>query len=634
MCGICGVLRPEFEGPVETGLIANMLQAIIHRGPDGDGTYFDDRVALGMRRLSIIDVEGGQQPMFSEDGSIVVVFNGELYNYLDLRAQLIQRGHTLTTHCDTEVIAHLYEDFGVDCLQHLRGMFGLAVWDAREQRLLIARDRLGIKPLYYAHPGSTLVFASEIKAILQHPAVRAELDTVALSDFLTLRYVPSPRTLFANISLLPPGHRAVADRSGFRVEQYWDVSFVGSETQRNDQDYEDELESLLRECVQSHLMSDVPFGAFLSGGVDSSTVVALMSQFMNEPVKTFSVGFKGEGEEDSELGYARLVADHFKTQHHEVIFSAEDFASLMSDTVWHLDQPVSDYPQIAYYVVSRLAAQHVKMVLTGEGGDELFAGYGRYAGERYAPLFSRVPGLARTAALSVAGSLPGMRRPKSALYALLQSDEASRFTHWIPQFNTEDKAQLLTSDLRHTLQNHSTPNIVGALLKATDATHPLNRLQYMDLKYWLPDYLLSRGDKLTMAASLEGRVPLLDHKLVEFAARLPPRLKMNGAMRKYLLKKVARKWLPPEIITRKKKGFPVPVPRWLRTSARPIVHDLLSSERVQQRGLFDPCFVQQLVHEHETGFADHSTMIYGLMQIELWHRLFLDRQPGAMRAYL
>jgi asparagine synthase (glutamine-hydrolysing) len=632
MCGICGVYENNRSKFVDPYILKRMLRIIEHRGPDAEGAYFDKGFAMGMRRLSIIDLSSGNQPIWNEDKSLVIVFNGEIYNYAELRDFLVARGHTFATNSDTEVIIHLYEELGESCVRWLRGMFAFAVWDIRNRRLFLARDHLGVKPLYYTQTGKRLIFGSEIKAILQHPDVQPQMDLEALNNYLTLRYVPAPQTMFSGIYVLPPAHSLTIDAHGMQIKRYWDISFApAQENQLSEDEYTEQLESLLRESVRLQLMSDVPFGAFLSGGVDSSLVVALMSQFMNEPVKTFSVGYDGGGSSFSELPYARLVAQKYATDHHEVFIKAEDFIDGMQMAAWHLDQPIADYAEVAYLAVAKLAGQHVKMVLTGEGGDELFAGYGRYVGEQFSPLFNdHLPNSVKSLALDLSDRIPKLRRPKSALYALCQSDEATRFANWIPLFNDQRKNSLLSDDMKHKLNRHATKEVFRQQLQNTDATDPLNRMLYVDTKLWLPDYLLSRGDKLTMAASLEARVPLLDYKLVEFAASLPPHLKLNQLKRKYLLKKVARRLLPSEIIDRKKQGFPVPIPLWFRNEAHTFLRDTLAPATIKSRGLFDPAYVEKLLVEHETGFADHATMLYGLVNVELWQRMFIDSQVNAV----
>jgi len=626
MCGIAGIFDLTLSQSELGRNIQQMTGAIVHRGPDDEGHFVGDNVGLGMRRLSIIDLEGGHQPIFNEQKDVVLVFNGEIYNYRELRKELQQRGHVFTTDSDTEVIVHLYEEAGDKCVHRLRGMFAFAIWDARRQRLFIARDRLGIKPLYFARDGERLVFASEIKAVLRNPHITAETDLYALSDFLSLKYVPAPRTLFAGIQSLPPGHTLTCDGQGVSVQRWWDLSFDDrTSAPDNEEAYTQQLDELLRESVRLRLRSDVPFGAFLSGGIDSSMIVALMSEMLDEPVKTFSIGFEGPGDE---LPYARLVARKFRTDHHEIVIKCRDYIDMVEEVIWHMDQPIADQATVATHMLSRLAAEHVKMVLTGEGGDELFAGYARYGGERFAPLFNFLPSSARSLAIAVGNHLPGMRRAKLALYALCQPDETARFTNWFPLFNRDLKNAVWSQDSRNDNNGYRTDGVFGQHLSRTDATHPLNRMLYVDTKLWLPDFLLLRGDKLSMSNSLEARVPLLDHKLAEFAASLPPQLKLKGRTHKYLLKKVARKYLPPEIIARKKQGFPIPMTEWFRGEARSFLHDILSPSAIRKRNLFDAKFVARLLNEHDKRFADHGIQLCGLMSIELWHRLFIDSPPS------
>jgi asparagine synthase (glutamine-hydrolysing) len=633
MCGIAGEYTPNrSQGEISHSLRA-MTNIIAHRGPDDDGHFVVDGLGIGMRRLSIIDLEGGQQPIYNEDQSLVVVFNGEIYNYVELRAQLEQRGHTFSTHSDTEVIVHLYEDYGDACMEHMRGMFAFALWDMRQQRLLLARDRLGIKPLYVTQlSGGGLVFGSEIKALLQHPHVEARPDLDGLNNFLSLKYVPAPHTMFMGIDALPPGYRMVCDANGVRKERYWDVSFAHIDHSRHtEEEFIEELERILRDAVRLHLRADVPFGAFVSGGIDSSTIVALMSQIMNQPVKTFTVGYSGRGAEFSELPYASMVSDKYQTEHYEVMLGAEEFVELMPKIVWHLDQPIADQAAVANYVVARKAREHVKMVLTGEGGDELFAGYARYVGEQFSPMFQYVPKPMKHLIMHGSQLLPGLRRQKLALYALCQDDEFARFSNWFPLFNPHLKDELLSSDIKAQLKGHNANDIFAMHLAATDAHHPLNRMLYVDTKLWLPDDLLARGDKTSMAASIEARLPLLDHHVVEFAATVPPHYKVNGMTRKYLLRRMAARLLPEAVVNRKKEGFPMPVSVWWRYEAREFVRDTLAPDAVRRRGLFDADFVMRLLNEHETGFRDAGTLIWSLLNVELWYQQFID-QPTAMTA--
>lgn len=630
MCGICGIYHYGTGTPVQIELINEMLDRIQYRGPDESGTHADRDMGFGMCRLSIIDLSSGKQPLFNETGEIAIVFNGEIYNYVELREQLLQCGHSFTTSSDTEVIVHLYEEFGDSCVDHLRGMFAFAIWDSKARRLFIARDRLGIKPLYYFQNGDVLVFGSEIKTILQYPALKAQLDLEGLNSYLALRYVPAPQTLFAGIQSLPPAHTLICDRSGIRVRSYWDLSFVQSQHHLADeQAYADQLLALLQETVKIHLRSDVPFGAFLSGGLDSSIIVGLMSQILNKPIKTFSVGFETRNGIIDERSYAQQVAQQFQTEHREIVVGAAEFIDLAEKMIWHLDQPIADQATFAVYKLSELARREVKMVLTGEGGDELFAGYARHAGERFSFLTQAIPSSARSLALSLSERLPGLRRSKLALYALCQSNETARLANWFPLFNRDMQHALLGPMLAGQVATDPASAIVARQMRQSDATNPLNRMLYLDTKLWLPDYLLLRGDKLTMAQSIESRVPLLDHKVVEFAAQLPPHLKLKGLTRKYLLKKIGANLLPPQIVSRTKKGFPIPIGQWFRHEARSFIFDLLSPSIVKRRALFDHNVVAQLLKEHDSGFANHSMLLWGLAGVELWHRVFIDSKTDS-----
>jgi asparagine synthase (glutamine-hydrolysing) len=634
MCGIAGIHDPEAPGGADAAVLRPMLEAIAHRGPDDEGVHVDGPAALGARRLSIIDLPGGHQPIANEDGTVVVACNGEIYNYRALRRRLRRSGHTLRTQGDTEVIAHLYEELGDSCVHELDGMFAFAIWDARRRRLLLARDRLGIKPLYYARRRAQVLFASEVKALLRHPAVTARLDLDALAAFLLLKYVPAPQTMFDGIAAIAPGHLLISDAAGVHVRRWWDLSFRRPDPPLGEEEAAEELRQRLTEAVRSHLVSDVPFGAFLSGGVDSSLVVALMSRELRSPVRTFSVGFSGVGEDLSELPYARLVAERYETEHEEVLVGAGDLVALAEKVVWHLDQPIADNACLANHLVAELASRQVKMVLTGEGGDELFGGYARYAGERLGPVFQRLPAPARAAGLALSRGR-GPARPRIALYALCQPSERRRFATWFALMSPEARTALARGELRAAVDRSVPESLFAETLDRADGPDRLSRMLYVDTKLWLADDLLARGDKMSMAASLEARVPLLDHRLVEFAAALPPARKVKGLTRKYLLKKVAREWLPAPVLDRPKKGFPIPMGRWLRGEAREFARDLLAPQTVRHRGLFSPDAVGRLLGEHEAGRAEHGAVLWALLSVELWHRAFLDGAPppaGGVRA--
>jgi asparagine synthase (glutamine-hydrolysing) len=629
MCGIAGLFR---QTPISSDreLLGRMLHQILHRGPDEEGLLIDGQLSMGMRRLSIIDLQEGTQPIYNETGRYGVVFNGEIYNYRELRENLRTRGHQLKTNSDTETIVHLYEDYREECLSHLRGMFGLAVWDNQNRELFIARDRLGIKPLYYTQVEGCFIFASEIKSILAHPGVKREVDLVSLGHYLSLKYVPGPRTLFAGIYSLEPGYwLRVKDGQIIQKQCYWDISFTDSAqntslegcAEKSEETYADELQALLRESVALHLRSDVPFGAFLSGGLDSSLIVALMAEQLASPVKTFSVGFDGHSVQD-ELPYARQVAEAFGCEHHTLRIGSKDFLNLAADVLWHLDQPIADQATIATYMVAKLARQHVKMVLTGEGGDELFAGYARYAGERLSPYTRHLPPLLGRTLRHFAERMPGLRRAKIAIGALTIPEESKRMANWFPMFKDDAKQQLLSERL---LSSQSeVDSLWDEHLSRCDTSDPVNRMLYVDSKLWLVDYLLLRGDKLTMANSLEARVPLLDHHVVEYAARLPGHMKLRGSTRKFLLKLVGRRMLPPSIINRKKQGFPIPIDQWLRHEATELMQDLLSEQKLRARGYFQPHYVKKIIRQHLMGYADHATELWGLMSFEMWMQRFID----------
>ncbi len=642
MCGIGGAFGYSGRDNSSGTAIDSMIATIVHRGPDDRGVHIDGDLALGVRRLSIIDVDGGRQPVTSEDGSVVAVVNGEIYNHQELREKLQGRGHRFVSRSDSEVIPHLYEEVGPRLVHQLRGMFGLAVWDARQRRLLLARDRLGIKPLYAADDGTRLVFGSEIKSVLAHPAVPAHLDPAALSQYLSLKYVPSPATLFAGITSLPPGCLLTCDASGARVERYWDLRMDPAAAGGDEATQAASLAALLRESVALHMQSDVPFGAFLSGGIDSSLIVALMSETATEPVRTFSVGFTAGGASVGELPYAAMVAARFATKHAPLVMTGRDFADAVERVVWHLDQPVGDVAAVPMLFLSDLAARDVKMVLSGEGGDELFAGYARYVGEQIAPLLRCLPPALRLRALRALASVVRQPRPRLALRALAESNDLDRLVNWFPLFDNSAKRSLLSSEFAAALDRsaasarpveadqavRTAEAVVRApfaeLLSRTTTPDRLSQMLYCDTKLWLPDDLLARGDKMSMAASIELRVPLLDHRVVEFAAGLPSSLKLRRLHRKLLLRTVARDLLPPEVLARRKEGFPMPVATWWRQEARELLTDTLSDATVRRRGLLDPAFVRTLVADHLTCRADHGSALWGLVALEIWFRRFLD----------
>ena len=610
-----------------------MRDVLRHRGPDDAGIFVDARVGLGHRRLSIVDVAAGHQPMTNEDGTLHIIYNGEIYNHASFRASLEARGHVYTTHCDTETILHLYEEYGPRCVDHLRGMFAFAIWDQRKRELFIARDRLGVKPLYYAQSSdNSLYFASEIKALFEAGAIRVEMNYGALPDYLANHAPSGEETLFRGVKRLLPGHTLLWRNGAIEINRYWDVSFERDETsKRSDADYIAEWSELFRESVRLRLMSDVPLGMFLSGGIDSSAIAAVMSGMVAEPIKTFSVAFAER--EANELEYARLVAQAFKTDHREVLVSPEDFFAVLPKLVWHEDEPLAHPSSVALYFVSRLASQHVKVVLTGEGSDELLAGYGRYRktilnvqlGTRYQQL---APATVRNA---IRKQIEGLSPDSRARQKLLRT-----FLTLAPDLESIyfDNFAVFPRALQHDLLTRGTQERLGiaagdpystmrGMLAETDATSLLDRLLYADIKTYLHE-LLMKQDQMSMAASIESRVPFLDHKLVEFSAALPERLKLRGATTKYILRESMKGLLPEAILSRPKLGFPVPVGAWFRGAFRNVVDEYVLGERAVSRGIFEPSFVRSLVRGHQDGGEDHSERLWALVNFEIWQRQFFD----------
>jgi asparagine synthase (glutamine-hydrolysing) len=646
MCGINGiVLRGRAaERGVDRRVLERMRDVIRHRGPDDCGLLLEGNVGLGHRRLSIVDVAGGHQPMPNEDATLHVVYNGEIYNHADFRAGLEARGHTYRTHCDTETILHLYEEKGARCVEDLRGMFAFAVWDSRRQELFLARDRLGVKPLYYVHAeDGSLYFASEIKSLLEARAVRPEINYRALPDYLANHGTSGDETLFAGVRRLAPGHTLLWRDGRVRVEKYWDVSYAPREgvgaRPRMDDEYVAEWSELFRTSVRLRLMADVPLGMFLSGGIDSSAIAAVMSGLVEEPVKTFSVAFAER--EANELHYARLVAERFKTDHHETVVSPSEFFGALPRLVWHEDEPLAHPSSVALYFVSRLAARHVKVVLTGEGSDEMLAGYERYyktvlqlsLGPRYHRL---VPRPLRRAVAERLRALPAgsrLRHKLTRTFLCLEPDVESLYFDNFAVFPTAMQRGLLT---RETLERAG-----GALdpyadmrryFDAADSESLLDRMLYADMKTYLHE-LLMKQDQMSMAASIESRVPFLDHKLVEYTARLPEHMKLRrGLNTKYVLRRAMRGVLPEAILTRGKMGFPVPVGKWFRGEFRGVLDEYVLGERALSRGVFEPEFVRGLVARHAAG-EEHSERLWALVNFEMWLRQFVDGEAaGAPRA--
>jgi asparagine synthase (glutamine-hydrolysing) len=621
MCGICGVFNAQSSEPVSQQLIERMTGSISHRGPDDSGAYLDGPVGLGFARLSIIDLSGGHQPMSNETGDVWLVFNGEIWNYKELRKELLEKGHQFRTNSDTETIIHAYEEYGVDCVSRLHGMFGFAIWDAPRRRLLLARDRAGKKPLYYTRVNGSVIFASEIKALLFHPDVKRQADPQALADFLSVRYVPGPATLFANIYKVLPGHWLLCENDTVREECYWDYTFSRTE-QRPIEEYIQGIRQHVHRAVEERMIADVPVGALLSGGVDSSIVTGTMSQLTNQPVQTFAVGFDVEGY--SELPYARLVADHFSTQHHELVVKYSDLSQYWPLLTWHRDEPVSEPSDLGVYLISKLARRHVKVVLSGEGGDELFAGYPKYVIDWMARYYHILPTPLRDKVIMpLLDQLPySMRKLKTAARNLSQPIP-QRWMNWFGIFNGQLKENILSESIKASIDTDSS-RVFRRWLEKNPQRDNLSSMLYLDTKIWLPDNLLMKGDKMTMAASLEARMPLLDYKLTGYAASIPSNVKVRPFQAKYLLKRSFADFLPKPILTRKKMGFNVPTGTWFREGQPNLITRLLLSERARSRGYLNDAFVASLLRDHLEGRTNYQNQLFILASLELWFRVFID----------
>ena len=627
MCGIVG-----YAGvPGDEHLVRQMADRIVHRGPDGHGYFVDGSVALGARRLSIIDLPGSNQPIFNEDRTVVTVFNGEIYNYRDLRAHLEQKGHRLRTAGDTETLVHLYEEYGEAGVHLLRGMFGYATWDAPRRKLVLARDRVGIKPLYYTEQGGRLVFGSEIKSILAVPGIPREIDPDAFNAYLTLQYVPSPQTMLKGIKKLPPGHLLVWEDGRVRVEQYWDVVYDDNPPPLPEPAAVEQLRGLLEESVALHRISDVEVGVLLSGGIDSTAVTALMNRG-GQRTKSFTVGFAGASA-IGETAQARRVADGVGTDHHE-LFIGPEIAEMLPRLAWYQDEPVADPAAVPTYFICKLASEYVKVVLTGEGGDELLGGYPRYRWLHWSEQVLAQPAAAALAA-SVGGSLAG-RLPGAAgdrVRAIVGGRSlADRHVRWIANMDDPFKRALVHPDLAATLQRESPVREMAAWMARAGSAQPVSELMYADFKTWLPDNILTKMDRMSMAASVEGRVPLLDHKIVEFAATLPYRLKLTGVQTKRLLRAAVKGLLDPALLERPKTAFRVPMNDWLRGPLQPLVQDTLRSAAMRGRGLFDAAALDALAAPAgAAGPPVPARATWNVLWLELWCRQYLDANPAADR---
>lgn len=636
MCGIYGIVSRERPEHIRESVLARMGGVIQHRGPDDFGHYLGRGVALGMRRLSIIDVAGGHQPISNEDGTVWLVLNGEIYNFQELRKELEQKGHRFRTRSDTEVIVHLYEEEGVGFLRRLRGMFALALWDSNRERLILGRDRIGEKPLYVRREPNRLLFASELKAILQVDEIPRRLNPIALEEYLALGYVPAPLCLLEGFEKLLPGHYLLVEKGRVEDVAYWEVPF-GKTEKHSEAEWIGRIQEKILETVRMQLVSDVPLGAFLSGGLDSSTIVSAMARVTNSPVKTYAIGYEGEHSYYNELPYASVVAKAFGTDHHEIVVRP-DVSELLPKLVWHLDEPIADSAILTTYLVSRLARESVTVILSGVGGDELFGGYRRYLGGSLERYYRLLPGpVRRTLLPALFQRIPQDRNSAWKDYAryaaaFVKSAElppAERYMNYVTLLSPQVQAQLLQAG---NIPSSESDGAAAAALRTyfnrcTDKDE-LNRTMYVDMKTSLPDDLLALTDRMTMAASIECRAPFVDHELIELATLMPSTLKVRGMQMKYLLKKAVTPWLPREVLNRKKRGFGAPMGTWLRRDLKPLVTELLSESSIQRRGLFRWEGVRQLLLDHEAEHRDHTDHLFALISLELWCRIYLDRTDG------
>ncbi|MBU0951929.1 MAG: asparagine synthase (glutamine-hydrolyzing) [Elusimicrobia bacterium] len=633
MCGICGIFNFGGNKPVTEPEIRLMCDLIRHRGPDDEGIYTTGNAGLGIRRLSIIDLQTGHQPIHNEDSSIWTVLNGEIYNFQEVRQALIQKGHKFYTKTDTEVIVHSYEEYGENCVDQLRGMFAFAVWDNRKKQIFIARDRIGKKPLFYTVAGNSLVFASEMKSILAHLKSTPEIDLSAIHLFLTYQYIPGPGTIFKTIKRLQPASTLLCKLDGqIKIEQYWNIDFR-KKTQLSFNDAKTRLVELLTESTKLRMISDVPLGAFLSGGLDSSIITGLMSKLSSKPVKTFSIGF--EEETFSELGYAKIVANHFKTDHHEFIVKPH-FIDILPKLLWHYDQPFADTSALPSYYVAKETRSHVTVALNGDGGDENFAGYLRHKAMKGAIYFSwpfRLLGSKLTNKLASliphteSSNARSRFRYMHRLFSALAQPPQTRNVIWHAYFDNETKNKIYSTNMKE----HFSGNDAYSYLENTFLNAPapsgdtIDRTLYTDLMTYLPECLLVKMDIASMANSLETRSPLLDHKLIEFTSSLPSNWKLHNLTSKYIFKEAFKDILPEQILKRGKQGFGIPVGKWFKNELRDYSHNVLLDSKSLNRGYFDKTEMRNLLDEHVTGKNDHGYRIWALLVLELWHRIYIDK---------
>lgn len=622
MCGILGFINTDLPRPADEQIARAMAAAIRHRGPDDEGFYFKENVAMGMRRLSIIDLSTGHQPISNEDGSVWVVFNGEIYNFPELRRRLLARGHQFSTHSDTEVIVHLYEDHGDDLVDHLNGMFAFALWDERRRRLLVARDRMGEKPLYYTQTANAFVFSSELKSLAAHPEVERRVNLLALRKYLQYEFVPSPHTMIEGVHKLRPAHRLIFEKGEWRTEPYWRLSYEGGRLKIGENEAAEEVHDRLREAVKMRLISEVPLGVLLSGGIDSSAIAALACEAAEGRVKTFSIAFEEKSFDES--SYARLVADHLGTEHYERRFTEREMLEIVPEIPRLLDEPLGDGSLIPTFLLSRFTRERVTVALGGDGGDELLAGYPTYAAHRMANYYRALPRLVREGLIE-----PAVARLPVSTDNLSFDFKAKRFvqgaalplgerhTVWMGSYTAAQQRSLLSPEVLAACPDEEVFNEVRGY-DHQNGHDVVERMMTLDATHYLSECVLFKVDRASMAASLETRAPFLDHTLIEFLAKLPVDLKLRGLTGKYILKRAMRDRLPQPVIKRPKKGFGMPVAKWVKGELRGFVRDAFAPESLKKRGLFNANYVGRLLDEHERGVADHRKLIWTLLMFEMW----------------
>jgi len=627
MCGIAGIVS---ECPDLFEALPRMVSLLAHRGPDDEGIEYLNGAALGHRRLSIIDLAGGHQPMFNASRSLAIVFNGEIYNYPSLKKQLEAEGRYFQTRSDTEVILHLYEKYGKDCVKYLDGMFAFAIWDIRRKRLVLARDHVGQKPLFFCELQDGLAFASEVKSLLASGFVKRETDLEALYHYISLRFIPDQLTLFKGIRKLPAAHRLIYENSRIRIERYWDFSCL-DKINGTEEEITDQLDHILSQTVADHMLSDVSIGCFLSGGIDSSLITAMAAKRSEEPISTFSIGVK---EQDfNELPFAELVARQYKTKHYEKVVQA-DLIHLVPKMIWHLDEP-SDPFGVGVYLVSELASRYVKVVLSGDGGDELFAGYDRFSGNRLADFYCVIPRFLRKSLFKrMINKIPESFAYKSLSQKLRWLNEMSLLDHGdryaesmsFLRYTEEAKSRLLTDWVKKELGYIDSKEKILVHFNSHNVDELVDRMLYTDLMTRMPDHLLSIVDRMAMAHGLEVRPPLLEHKMVEFAARIPAHLKLNGAKLKYILRKVASRYIHPSLVSRRKQGFGFPLAYWMRDELKTFLRQIVKESRFIESQIFNHEYVHNMVEEHIVGKRDHNFRIWIFMNLEIWYRIFIEQQ--------